>query len=262
MLTILKILALAIALAIGLLAFFRSLNLQGGDDVRDAVEALPDVPSADKTAALACFARAEKANAKTLWYDLSAPLVMALVLPFVPRSADRLPRLFRKWDNNVSLNGDGCGWQNPETGEWFDLRTGQVPHGAPLISHSDPAYGGDCYYAPGHHPRSTWARYVWVGLRNRASQLSVDLGVPVHARPVLISGSIDINRADKPGHFLLKDGDSYHFKSIEKVRVLGLHCACIRSYGYKLEIAAKRPDGDLGRAAAVAIGWSLKRWKS
>ena len=47
------------------------------------------------------------------------------------------------------------------------------------MSHSDPRYGGDCYYARGHHPRSFWARYVWVGLRNRASQLSKDLGEPV-----------------------------------------------------------------------------------
>lgn len=258
---ILKILAIAAALVVGLLAMFRSLNLQGADDVRDAVDALPDVPGADKKAALECFTRAEKANAKTMWYDLTAPLVMALVLPFVPRSADRLPKLFRRWDNNVSLNGDGCGWQDPETGEWHDFRTGKVPPGAALVNHSDPAYGGDCYYAPGHHPRSTWARYVWVGLRNRASQLSVDLGAPVAARPVLISGRLDINRQDQPGHFLLKDGDSYHFKSIEKVRVLGVRCARIRSYGYKLEIAAKRPDSDLGRAAAVAIGWSLKRWQ-
>lgn len=72
---ILKILAIAAALVVGLLAMFRSLNLQGADDVRDAVDALPDVPGADKKAALECFTRAEQANAKTMWYDLTAPLV-------------------------------------------------------------------------------------------------------------------------------------------------------------------------------------------
>jgi hypothetical protein len=76
---------------------------------------------------------------------LSAPLVMLLVLPFVPRSADRLPRLFEWWDNDVSINGDQ-------------------------------AEGAETYYAPGHDRRSFWARYVWLGLRNRASRLSQMLG--------------------------------------------------------------------------------------
>ena len=69
--------------------------------------ALPDLTDGDRAAVEACFRAAKDADDRTWLYDLSAPIVMLLVLPFVPRSADRLPRLFRLWDNNVSLNGDG-----------------------------------------------------------------------------------------------------------------------------------------------------------
>ena len=221
--------------------------------VLDEIDALElDAPT--KASLRSCCESAKAADNKVRFYDLSAPIVMAVVLPFVKREADRLPRLFSAWDNNVSLNGDGCGWQNPETGEWFDLRTGLIPHGAPLVSHSDPAYGGDCYYARGHHPRSFRARYAWVGLRNRASMLSVKLGRDVTSRPVVVSGDPTIHRHGPYGHFVLRHGDTFHYKSI---RAFGPF-ALTRSYGYKLEIPFKSAEGT-GRAAAVAIGRSLKR---
>lgn len=77
--------------------------------------------------------------------DLLAPLVMLLVLPFVAREANHLPRLFTWWDNDVSINGDQ-------------------------------AEGEETYYARGHDRRSFWARYVWLGWRNRASRMSQMLG--------------------------------------------------------------------------------------
>ena len=129
----------------------------------------------------------------------------------------------------------------------------EPPPMTPQYKYADPGYEGDAYYAEGHHPRSYWARYIWVGLRNRASQLSVDKGRDVAARPICISGSADIGRT-KPGHFLLKEGDTYHYKSF---RNIGPFCL-IRSYGYKLEYALNRPDGQYGRVPAVAIGRSLK----
>lgn len=247
----------AVAIAIIELA---AVNTVGHIHVIQQIAALPGVSVADKTAAIESIGRAKKAAAKTFWYDITAPLVMLLVLPFVKRSAGSLPHPFAKWDNNVSLNGDGAAVYRD--GAWLDLRSGAQPlPGEHVYTYDDPLYAGTAYYAPGHHPRSFWARYVWVGLRNRASQLSVDLGAQVHARPILISGSLDINRSDKPGHFLLKDGSSYHFKSIQPTRILGVRCAVIRSCGYKLEIALMRPPGAYGRVAAVAIGYSLKRWK-
>ena len=237
-----------------------SYSREQGAAVADAVRALPDLPLHLKAEALLCFDQAAEADQKTALYDVTAPLVMMLALPFVKRGANRLPRLFRKWDNNISINGDG------ETvlrdGQWVNLRDiGWMPEpGERVYTYDDPAYTGDAYYAKGHHPRSFWARWVWLGWRNRASQLSVDLGRDVAARPVCISGDTTITRS-KPGHFLLRDGASYHFKSIERVHLLGTSWALTRSYGYKLEHALYRPAGDYGRAAAVAIGWSLKRWK-
>ena len=96
-------------------------------------------------------------------FGMLAPIVMLFVLPFVKKEADRLPKLFWFWDNNISINGDGWG-KNPD-GTW-------VPYG-------HESYTGDAYYAKGHHPRSFWARYVWLGWRNRASKLAEKLGIVV-----------------------------------------------------------------------------------
>lgn len=215
------------------------------------VDALDDIPAYVKTALVDCIYAARDADRKTWVYDLSAPLVMLVVLPWIKRSANHLPTWARNWDNDVSMNGDGHGWQD-EGGAWHDARITPAPEGALLVSHSDPAYGGDCYYAKGHHPRSFWARYIWLGWRNRASLMSLELGEPVAETPTLISGSMAIHRGGPYGHFLLKHGDCYHYKSIQKWHGFAL----IRSYGYKLEIAYH-----MGRdtAAAVAIGRSLKR---
>lgn len=225
--------------------------------------ALPDLTDGDRVAVEACFRAAKDADDRTWLYDLSAPIVMLLVLPFVRRSADKLPSLFRRWDNNVSLNGDGEAvfidgkFLTAGHGITWEDYNAALARGAYRYTYDDPAYTGDAYYAKGHHPRSWWARWVWVGWRNRASQLSVDLGRDVAARPLCISGNPDIHRNGPYGHFLLKSGNCYHYKSINRWHGLAL----IRSYGYKLEIVRNSQDGT-GLAAAVAIGRSLKRRKS
>lgn len=215
------------------------------------IDALTDIPAHVRAELLDCIDAAQEADSRTWPYDLSAPLVMLVVLPWIKRSADKLPKLFRNWDNDVSMNGDGWGWQDSD-GQWYDTRHRPAPEGKLAIAHSDPAYGGDCYYAKGHHPRSFWARYIWLGWRNRASLMSLELGEQVTATPVLISGSMAIHRGGPYGHFLLRHEDVYHYKSIR----LWHGWALTRSYGYKLEIAYH-----MGRetAAAVAIGRSLKR---
>lgn len=215
--------------------------------------ALPDLTDGDRAAAEACFRAAKAADDKTWVYDLSAPLVMLLVLPFVKRESNKLPKLFRRWDNNVSLNGDGEVVRRGDA--WVNLRDiGWTPEpGEQIIRYDDPLYDGDAYYAKGFHPRSFWARYVWVGLRNRASQLSVDHGEDVPERPTVISGRVGLGTRTE-GHVLFRCGDLYHYKSVRKLGPFAL----IRSYGYKLEIRYYQGPG---RAAAVAIGRSLKRWK-
>lgn len=223
--------------------------------------ALPDLTDGDRAAVEACFRAAKDADDRTWLYDLSAPIVMLLVLPFVRRSADKLPSLFRRWDNNVSLNGDGEAvfidgkFLTAGHGITWEDYNAALARGAYRYTYDDPLYHGDAYYAKGHHPRSFWARYVWVGLRNRASQLSADMGEDVHERPTVLSGAVGIG-ASTEGHFLLHSGDLYHYKSVRKVGSFAL----IRSYGYKLEIVRNSPTGT-GRAAAVAIGRSLKGWR-
>ena len=252
--TVFTLIALALAAALAALIGLRWWMSQP-ERVLAEIDAL-DLPADTKAAIRADCAAAQKADQRTWWYDLSAPLVMLLVLPFVPRSADRLPRLFRAWDNNVSLNGDGHGWMDAD-GQWHHGRDGVQPRpGTYIYSYDDPLYAGDAYYAEGHHPRSFWARYIWVGLRNRASQLSAEYGVQVIERPRCISGNPHIHRNGPYGHFVLEYGDRYHFKSMRRIGPYTL----IRSYGHKLEIPYKNGNGQ-GRAAAVAIGRSLKRWK-
>ena len=253
--TVLTLITLALAAALAALVALRWWMAQP-DRVLAEIDAL-DLPADTKAAIRADCAAAQKADRRTWWYDLSAPLVMLLVLPFVPRSADRLPRLFARWDNNVSLNGDGHGWLD-DAGQWHHGRDGVQPRpGTYIYSYDDPLYAGDAYYAEGHHPRSFWARYVWVGLRNRASQLSVKYGVEVAERPVCISGDPAIHRNGPYGHFVLAHQGRYHYKSMRRLGPL----VVIRSYGHKLEIPFKSASGT-GRAAAVAIGRSLKRWKA
>ena len=229
--------------------------------VRAEVEALTDVPLHLKADILDCLDAAAAADRQTWPYDLSAPVVMLCVLPFVKREADRLPKAFAKWDNNVSLNGDGEAvfidgkFLTAGHGISWEDYNAALARGAYRYTYDDPLYDGDAYYAKGHHPRSFWARYVWVGLRNRASQLSVEMGEDVHERPTVLSGAVGIG-ASTEGHFLLHSGDLYHYKSVRKFGPFAL----IRSYGYKLEIVRNSPTG-AGRAAAVAIGRSLKGWR-
>jgi len=257
--TALLILAIvcAVLLAPSLLILAARLLSESPKGVIDEVMALADVSLPDRLAAVTCLHEARRVERRTWLYDATAPLVTAVALLLTPRSANHLPRWARKWDNNVSLNGDGE--VVLRDGQWVNLRDiGWMPqHGERVYTYDDPAYTGDAYYAKGHHPRSWWARWVWVGLRNRASQLSKDLGEPVTERPVCISGNPDIHRNGPYGHFLLKSGNCYHYKSINRWHGLAL----IRSYGYKLEIVRNSQDGT-GLAAAVAIGRSLKRRKA
>ena len=78
--------------------------------------------------AIACFDDARARQRRTWWYDASAPLVTLIALLFTKRSADKLPTWARKWDNNVSLNGDG---------EWIERDGKQLTlgHDVPWDAH-------------------------------------------------------------------------------------------------------------------------------
>ena len=252
-------LAALAALAFVLLTIY---DHRGLLSVNREIQDLEGVSDVDKVHAALCMQQAQASDRKTRIYDLSAPIVMLFVLPWVKREANALPKLFGKWDNNISLNGDSGGVL--VDGKWIDyhdVQDWEAVQGNLMVTYDDPRYEGDAYYAKGHHPRSFWARYVWVGLRNRASKLALDRGRPVDGPIEVLSGSVDIGTR-KAGHFLLKCGDTYHYKSARPFKLLGFELVRVRSYGFKLEIAAKNPGTwEAERVAVVAIGWSAKRWK-
>lgn len=81
----------------------------------------------------------------TLPLSLSAPFIVPIALLFAKWEDDKLPKYFSWYDNDVSLNGD-------RVEDWgLDNRN-------------------NAYYAKAP-PRSFWARYIWVGWRNRCSKL-------------------------------------------------------------------------------------------
>lgn len=90
---------------------------------------------------------------------------------------DYLPEGWERYDNNISINGDQWGMIMPDGSHvsWYDF--GMIARGeTTAISYTDPTYKGTTYYAKKSHPRSKWARYVWLGWRNRASKYAMDLG--------------------------------------------------------------------------------------
>ena len=209
-----------------------------------------------REAAIACFERARRANRKTWLADSAAPVGVAVALLFTPRSANNLPRWARCWENNVSINGDS-GATLLEDGTWLQWRDtpqGMWPQlaGRPQLDYSHPDYAGDAYYCRGHHPRSFIARYVWLGWRNRASALSVRCGEDVCERPQDIAGP----GVGDTGWVLRQSRDLFQWHSMEKLGKWRVR----RNLGYKLGIVAERAEGT-GRAAAVAIAWSLRRSK-
>lgn len=111
---------------------------------------LPDVPREHKVRACYSMLDAAAKGLKVLLPDLLAPIVVAIALLQTKREDDHLPAWAWRWDNDVSINGD-----------------------RPEYWRAD--YDGTTYYADAH-PRSFKARWIWLGLRNRASALSLKLG--------------------------------------------------------------------------------------
>jgi len=176
-----------------------------------------------------------------LKYDIWAPLVMLLVLPFVKRDANKLPDLFRKWDNNVSINGDSGGVYNAQTGQWIgdydvkDWTLVQPEHGWHHYTYDDPLYDGDAYYAKGHHPRSFWARWIWLGFRNRATKASFDVGINSTEPAITVA-----------------EGDGWTIKRSGKLwEVFSLRNGVRVYYGWKVYEAP-------GCVRPVTIGYSLR----
>lgn len=210
------------------------------------------IPTRHKLRGSISLLRAAARGLLMLPADLLAPLVVPIALLQTPRTANALPRWARWWDNDVSINGDG--WAVLRAGQWVRVQGDELP-GEVAVPYTDPAYTGDAYYATGHHPRSFHARWVWLGLRNRASALAVMLGrklTPAEFQDADTWGDESIGKT-KEGWCVRRNGPLYQLYIIRKIGPL-----CLRvHYGHKLNHARiwGRP------AMVVNISASLVRWK-
>ena len=257
------------AFAIWTIGYFylRSISRGGLDDAVREVMAITDITEAQRLKLLEDIEAAAEADDKTVIYDWLAPIVVPFALLWCKETDTKLPKLFSKWDNNVSINGDGTAVLRD--GKWLTLRDGiEALPGERIYSYDDPEYTGPAYYAIdwlhwiSDKPRSFVQRWGWLGFRNRASQYSVDLGVDVVRRPWRISGDGFNRSTGREGYEILTDGESLQYRRMFKTKKFGFTWAGFRNAGYKLDTTNPRPDSALGRVAAVAIGLTLKGWKA
>jgi hypothetical protein len=164
----------------------------------------------------------------------------------VPFEAESLPERWRAYDNDTSINGDRGTWLWSADG-YAELQP------CPLDDSAIPL----CYYAEGHHPRSRWARWVWLGWRNMASRAAFDAGPAVtpEMRPRLRQwGDLATDRGH-PGVLVSELDGQWCIYAVEPAP-LGL--VVRRNVGVKLGLAV---NGLRRRASLVNIKWSLIRAK-
>lgn len=237
----------------------------------DKVEGLSDE---DKEKAKLSFKKARRLHWKTLPYDCTAYIVMFFVLFFVKKEDDHLPKLFRKWENEVSNNGDNFPLFNPR-----DPVTGQLTHQGiylPIpVEDTMTVWDeqvGDNVVKPTrmlsywvnykYHPRSWFARYVWLGWRNRASQASCDEGFIITdelkttyrqwGNPEVGKELGDGKRVE--GVFLRNVGEEYHLFAFEKVAVGHRRT----NFGFKIGNVINSVNRLTRPAMVTSIGFSYR----
>lgn len=206
-----------------------------------------DVPN--KFDIIKCFIGAWLKNILTIIPDLLAPVVVPIALLFTKYEDNKLPKLFEWWDNDASINGDG--WAVVRNGNWVRVTGNHLLSETP-IQYGDPNYTGDAYYCEGHHPRSFYARWVWLGLRNRASRLSQILGYKHDKNDKVERWSEGTPTLNDYWTFTKVNNK---FRYYEELPVGGGYYLRLH-YGYKVPQYEDRPAAPL-----VAIGFSLRKQK-
>lgn len=189
-----------------------------------------------------CFVEAWLKNCLTIIPDMLAPVVVPVALVFTRWDAEHLPWLFRWWDNDASINGDR------RTDDPGDGLGGWALKPVPLDPGSADAISM-AYYAPGHHPRSFYARWVWLGLRNRASRLSQMLGF-AHATDTPVGRWTGGDMAAKRGWEVTSVGDKWRYFETYRVGPIFFRF----HYGYKVPTIPGSSS-----APVVAIGFSFQK---
>lgn len=198
------------------------------------IATMREVP--DRKLLAACIVEAWAKNLLTLIPDLLAPVVVPFALLATKWEAEHLPSWAWWWDNDASINGD------VRTDDPSDGLGGWALKPVPLDPDSLQALNM-CYWAPFSHPRSFWARYVWLGLRNRASGLSQALGS---------TASGPATKWEGPTWKVTRVEDDWRYYELLPVGPWAVRMHC----GYKVPAL----PGE-SRAAAVSIGFSLRRSK-
>lgn len=192
----------------------------------------------------------------TLPFDLLAPIVVPFLLMLTKTSDDTLGFLNSIWGNDASINGD---LRLPNS---WDLR----PISHDLNNEEEVSL---CYWAKGHHPRSFYARWVWLGLRNRASILSQRMGAPVFRgdgpesnvrRWVSSPEDYDGSKLLKvPGKttFIVTAVDGLNSKPVVSIfaytpSLFGRHRRIY--FGYKIPLVVPQWK----KAQVASVGWSLR----
>lgn len=211
------------------------------------------VPEDLRGQALACLAKCERDYrvARIGWHKATAWAVVGWLLlrGKVPFEAEALPERWQAYDNDVSINGDRGVWL------WADNQEGTYAEmqPVPLDDSAIPL----CYYAEGHHPRSRWARWVWLGTRNMASRLASDAGpaiTPEMRARLRQWGDMATDR-NHPGVLVSELDGHWCIYAVEKAP---LGFVIRRNVGVKLGLAV---NGLRRRAPLVMIKWSLLRAK-
>lgn len=214
-----------------------------------------DMPQEHRDKALACFDQVANIYKNNIaQYDLKAPFAMARIVFSLPWEAEHLrtpgyPSWWGNYDNNVSVNGDKAPWVAGPDGVG-------VMQPCPLENTQEAI--DLCYWAPGHHPRSKWARWIWLGIRNRASQLCYD-NAAVNSTDVELWGDPTISNG-KEGVVVYRMGNYYQLISYKKWWKFVIK----RNIGWKISNHIgpdiKNPKVNGEAAALVYIPWSMQGW--
>lgn len=184
-------------------------------------------------------------------FDLLSPIVVPFLLLFTSTSANRLKFFDNIWGNDVSINGD---LRNPETGVLYVIQNDT----------SNQQEIDLCYWAKGHHPRSFYARWIWLGLRNRASMMNVMFGKEVITGAGANSGfefwssngSQWITASDRWEWLVRKvnDANGNPVISIMSLEPVG-NFYVRRYYGHKIPVIY----AEWNKALIAIVGWSIRK---
>lgn len=213
------------------------------------------VPEQYHEAALLSLADSESRAKKVAPYKLKAPFVMAKLVFKLPRDAQELPASHWPYDNEKSINGDG--WGKLVDGEWKTFRVNNEPG---CIPYTDPEWGGPAYYldwckwivpAKWRHPWGKFARWWWLGVRNRASRFAYILGAEKSA-DWQYWGDIETSKAHE-GVVVYRMGEHWQIYACE------MHGPFVvrRNVGVKINNAINDPS--IKRAMVVSNKWTLLR---